>query len=299
MKDYPDPLPAKSIQKISEQTNNFFYKINEDKNQFEIGFFCYIKTHNTNIPTLIINNNHSKEAKYQNTIEVKINKSIKIIELGETRYKDDKNGISILEIREKKEDNLNFVEIDDKLCEYESEMYYIGDSIYILQYNDFKQTYVSFGLINDIDDSQITYSGNINTNSEGSPIFSASSNKLIGIHQSITNCYNRGKFLKLSIKDFIARYEHIQRLKYKKEHLQDLENHINIIINIKKSDINKTIYFLDNYEYEDEEGVKRFHDNIKELNKENTELFINNKKYEYKNYLIPKRKGLKEKDYIV
>ena len=40
---------------------------------------------------------------------------------------------------------------------------------------------------------------------------------------------------------------------------------------------NKKIYFLDNYEKEDEKGLKYFHDNLKELNEFNTELYINYK----------------------
>ena len=38
--------------------------------------------------------------------------------------------------------------------------------------------------------------------------------------------------------------------------------------------------------------MKHFHDNLKELNELNTELYINNKKYKYKKYFIPEKEGI-------
>ena len=46
-------------------------------------------------------------------------------------------------------------------------------------------------------------------------------------------------------------------------------NEILLQIKIDKSGINKEIYFLDNI---DDKGIKHYHDNLKELNKDNTEL---------------------------
>ena len=68
-------------------------------------------------------------------------------------------------------------------------------------------------------------------------------------------------------------------------------NEINILLNITNEDINKEIYFLDNYEYIDKEGCKHLHDNLKELNQSNAELYINNNKYHYKKYFIPNKSG--------
>ena len=48
---------------------------------------------------------------------------------------------------------------------------------------------------------------------------------------------------------------------------------------INKNDINKEIYFLNEY------------NNIKELNDKNAELYINNIKKEYKKYFIPEKEG--------
>ena len=61
-------------------------------------------------------------------------------------------------------------------------------------------------------------------------------------------------------------------------------------MNIKKEDINKKIYFLDNiYQKIFEKHYE--HNNLKELNEYNTELYINNKKYEFKKYFIPNKEG--------
>jgi len=74
---------------------------------------------------------------------------------------------------------------------------------------------------------------------------------------------------------------------------KNIINEINITIEISKGDIKKNIYFLDNTDYIDEETkIKHFHDNLKELNKLNTELFINDKKYEFQKYFIPEKEGV-------
>ena len=69
------------------------------------------------------------------------------------------------------------------------------------------------------------------------------------------------------------------------------KNEIEILVKIGKKDINKEIYFLDNYEFEDNQGKQHFHDNLKELKDINTELYINNKKYEYSKCFIPEKEG--------
>ena len=66
-------------------------------------------------------------------------------------------------------------------------------------------------------------------------------------------------------------------------------------IKIDKEDINKEIYILDNINgeyWEENQWKKRYHDNLKELNESNIELFINNEKMEYRKYFIPKNEGI-------
>ena len=61
-------------------------------------------------------------------------------------------------------------------------------------------------------------------------------------------------------------------------------NEIKISLIINEKDINKEIYFLDNYD--------SCHDNLKELNELNTKIYIDNdeKNHEYKKYFKPKEK---------
>ena len=70
-------------------------------------------------------------------------------------------------------------------------------------------------------------------------------------------------------------------------------NEIRIIINISKDDINKDIYFLDNTNgIEDNKGIKHYHDNLKELDEANTELYINDKQIKYQKYYRFEKEGL-------
>ena len=75
------------------------------------------------------------------------------------------------------------------------------------------------------------------------------------------------------------------------------KNEIILTLNIEKNDIDEPIYFLDNTEnnyYENEKEVEHYHDNLSELNENNTNLYINNKKVIFKKYFIPKEIGTYE-----
>ena len=68
-------------------------------------------------------------------------------------------------------------------------------------------------------------------------------------------------------------------------------NEIKLTVEINKDDINEDIYFLDNTDGTYNE-IKHFHDNLKELNESNTELYINDIKYKYKKYFKPDKEGI-------
>ena len=73
-------------------------------------------------------------------------------------------------------------------------------------------------------------------------------------------------------------------------------NEIMITVEIKSNeDLNKRIYFLDNTDgdyYENNLKVSYHHDNLPELNVNNTRLLINNQKETFKKYFKPKEKGI-------
>ena len=69
-------------------------------------------------------------------------------------------------------------------------------------------------------------------------------------------------------------------------------NEIIITIKIDKDDVDKKIYFLNYPYYINDDGISRPSDDITELNKDNTIIYINNNKYEYKKYINFSEKGI-------
>jgi len=265
MEDYPKSVTKKCTQTIlAQMSNNFIYKIQEKDGNFSNGFFCHIKYQSKKIPVAIINKYIIKD----DIINILINNDIKKIKLGKTIIIDDEYNISIIEIEKNRDNNINYLELDNSIYENDSELNYYKESIYIINYNNEKDISVTYGMVDDINKSQLIYTGNIDLNSHGLPIFNLSNNKIIGIHINKSKYYNKGIFFK-----YIEMFN-----KYK--------NEIDIKIDVKKEYINHKIYFLDNYNEED---------NFKELNRNNTKLYINNKIYEYKKYFIPE----KEEEYNI
>ena len=280
MEEYPNPADKQVTKTILKQMDNTFYKI--DSKDEIIGFFCYIKYKNEKISVIIINkylrNDYIKDSILLND---------KNINLKEILYKNHENNITIIKIENKKTINDKFIEIDDRLYGNEYEMNYNNESIYILQYININYILVSYGAINKINKSQIKYIGNINKNTKYSLIFNLSNNKLIGFHTNNSNYYNNGILFKSIINETIYEYNENKHYCYKNNN-----NEIIITIKIDKKDTNKDIYFLDNYENKDEEGNKyNYHGNLKELNKLNADLYINNYKTEYKKYFRPEKEG--------
>jgi len=262
---------------------------------------------------VILNNDTVADQKYHE-INIIIDGKEKTLELGKKRYKS-KEHISIIEIKETNINFINFIELDDKLYEEEAEMFYYKESIYSIQLDNKKETLFSYGMLKEIYNKKIIYSCNLNKNYKFSLIFNLSNNKLIGMNQNIYNNYNTGIFFKYVINElFLDNYyeeyndnkviihtnchenlidsnlpcfEEIHKKKFVEKN-----NIIDILINIDQKDINKEIYFLDD-KYFNFKNNKFIYcrNNLKELNQTNTELYINNIKYEYKKYFIPEKVG--------
>jgi hypothetical protein len=276
MEDQPRSVTKKCHETISEQMNNSFCIIKEK----DIGIFIHIKYENRDIYAILINN-IIKNEDYKDIKNVKVNGKDKMIEFEDIIYKNEEDEISIIKLKQKYNE-INYIEIDDKLNE--GEMYYNKESIYIINYNDINNIFISYGLIKGINNNKIEYTGNINTKYKLSPIF-LYNNKLIGIHNNDNKYIKKGIFLKRNINEFIKRVKYPNRIINKYNRINKNINEINLTIKIEKEDINKEIYFLDN-EYEENNIKKSEHDNIKELNERNTELYINNNKFNYKKYFI-------------
>ena len=232
------------------------------KNNNEIGLFCNIKYKNKINQVLIINNFIDND-KYINKISVILNNKLEIINIDEIINKDKIQNISIIKIKNNNI-NIKYIEMDDILYKKESEIYYNDESIYIIQTNK-EEIFVSYGIIKEINKNEIIYKGNINTNY--SLIFNLNNNKLIGIHKNKNKYYNKGICFN-NIFKLIKNYIHYN-------------NEINILVDIKKEDINKKIYFINDDK-----------NDLKKLNENNTELYINDIKERYKNYIISDKVGI-------
>ena len=63
------------------------------------------------------------------------------------------------------------------------------------------------------------------------------------------------------------------------------KNEIYLKIKIHKKEINKKVYYLDNTNYISWHTKKKhFHDYLKELNEQNTKVYINDKEIKYNKY---------------
>ena len=269
IKGYSKPVTRKSTEKILEQMNNSIYKINEKDKEY--GLFCTIKSKRRNIPVLITGYKVIKERtieQYNNTIKVSRNNEIIDIELGDKIYINKEYNLSIIEIKNNKKNELYFLEIDDIL--YERNSYYTEESIYMIHYDNQNEILVSYDILNDIKETELLFSCNYYSY-YFSPIFNSNNNKLIGIYNKSKN---KGIFLKFIIDEFLNIYKNNKNMK----------NEIDITIKVEQKDINKQIYFLDNYTYIYNDDIEISHDNLKELNKLNTILCISGKKEEYNKF---------------
>ena len=125
---------------------------------------------------------------------MEMNGGKKLIELDNIIYKNIDDNISIIKLKEK-DNNIKYIEIDDKILENESEMNYDNESIYIIQYDNIDNILISYGVIKEINKNELIYTGNINSEFKFSPIF-LFNNKLIGIHNNNENYLKKDIFKK-------------------------------------------------------------------------------------------------------
>ena len=297
MEEYPKSVTKQCHKKILDQMNDSIFVIKRENGKIEIGLFCYIKYENKKIPCILMNNYITND-EYKNIINILKNKNG--IESVDMIYRDKYYNISIIKIKENNINNNKYISIDDDIYKNETEIYYNKASIYIIKCNNIKDISVSYGVIKEINKKELIYTGNINSNNKFSPIFNLSNNKLIGININNSHYYNRGLFLKNT--EIIKEYKELKKIKKIENnhgYYKNNKNEINILINIEENDIDKEIYFLDNYEYKDKEGIIHYHDNLNELNELNTELYIENIKYKYQKYFKPKKIGINKIKLII
>ena len=288
MDEYPKSITKQRTKIIYNQMNDSFYKIQGKDDKFGIGFFCNIKINDKNI-LVLVTNYHLIDDKYiENNfgIKTKINNELNIVKFGNKNfcYLDKERDLSIIEIRENKNIKINFLEIDESLYEKESSNLNNNDTIYIIHQNKENEISVSYGIIRYINNYEFSCSCNINSNGNISPIFDLKNNKLIGIYKKSSKYYIKGYSFDIIIKKFIKIF-----LRHK--NTIEVMNEIDLLLKIYKEDVNKNIYFLNHINMDNQSTDNINSNNLNGLNELNTELYINGKLSNFKNYFKPIKEG--------
>ena len=230
------------------------------------GFFCNIPFNNGYYKALITNYHviDDKYIKDNNIIKISLNdekvqKDIK--ELNKRKiYLNDKYDITIIEIKDSDKINVDYLEIDNKIFEDNSEFYYEKNSIYILHYPYKDKVSVSYGIIQKIDEYNINHICCTQPGSSGSPIMNLLNNKIIGIHTGYLKYddFNISYFIKNAISDFI---QNENKNKLDKNIMDSINNYNNInIIKINYDQIKKELK-----KYNEKENIKKEELNIKKI----------------------------------
>ena len=302
LEDFDDDENYNKIVEL-QQMKQCLCKI-ENNNGKGAGFFCTITYQQTNLYAMITTNHliNDKIIKNDKVIEILLNdddkdEGYKALKINGYRkiYTSLKYDITIVEINPDSDDIHKFLKIDENI--FKENISY--ENIFIIQYIQNNniinlKKLISKGLINEINCYNIKYTCNSSHSLPGCPLLNSSNNKIIGIHkETLLNFNNRGIFLKEPLNIYINDILNISK-----------KNEINMKLKIEKEDINTKIYFL----YGKSKGIIAFSNNgnyssytqfdsektIKEINKSNVELYINNIKYDYFNCFIPNKEGIYE-----
>ena len=177
IKDALSPVSIKSTEIILDQMKNCVCKIHKGKIN-GTGFFIRI-SYNNKLYDLLVTNNHVLNEQDINTGKIisislnneQISKEIKI-DSNRKKYTNKNLDVTIIEI--KKEDNINnFLLLDDRILNKDIKNYnniYENESLYILNYINGKDMFVSYGILNNIEDNKIIHKCNTDSGSSGSPI---------------------------------------------------------------------------------------------------------------------------------
>ena len=289
MEAYLKPVPKPCTKKIYDQMENYLYRINEKEGNYEIGYFIRLKDKNEKSYIALVTSPNVLKDIDSNSLKITIDQEPKSIELGDIRYEDKKYGRAVIEIKDNN-DIKYFFESDENIFKSQNYMkkIYNRESIYIIQYDNKDNISVSYGIISDILDKKIKFKVNINSNIKYNIILNLNNNKIIGMLDDKSKIYNNGIFINDLIDQFIYK---INNISTPYSEYEENINSISLTINVDVKEVNKQIYFLDNYYNDDNEGVNYNHDHLKELNEDNTELYINGSKRKYEKYFIPEKEG--------
>ena len=212
-------IKLECAEKIIEQMKKNICKIILDQVQ-GTGFFCKIPfpDHSNMLPILItayhiINDEFLNKEDAKIVLEIKSDPNIKELNLKDRiKFTNKKYDTTIIEL--KAEDNISdFLElddiiVDDIISDKNKNEIFVDENIYILEYVKGELNY-STGILSNINENNkflLRHTCTTGNGSEGSPILSVKSNRVIGIHHSkVTNkSYGLGTFLNYHLKEFIS-----------------------------------------------------------------------------------------------
>ena len=204
----------------------YICKINGNK--IGTGFFCKIKYKNELLPVLITNY-HIIDHKFfenKNNLKFYVNEEYKIININKKNiiYSSENNKYDIIIIR--LGDNIinNFLEIDENIFKYKSELSYKEEQIYILHHPNAGEAKVSYGKgFDEINVYDMKHLCCTEPGSSGAPILSVMTNKIIGIHKAANSKknYNIGTFLKFPLNELKRQNENLSKIKIIKNNIFD------------------------------------------------------------------------------
>ena len=210
LEKYPKPITIEGTTTILNQMKYSICKIYTNNGGNGSGFFCNIKYNNKSIKVLITNHHviDYDYIKINKMINITLNddKEMKMLKIDDNRkiYSNEMYDTTIIEIKNTDNLNYNYLELDEKLFEENSKIFYEGKSIYNISYPNGDKSSVSYGILKSITDFDLTHLCCTEKGSSGSPIFNLKNNKIIGIHKEGSKNYkfNKGTFLKYPIIDF-------------------------------------------------------------------------------------------------
>ena len=226
-----EPITIEETQKILEQMTNCICKV-KSKGIYGTGFFCRIRfLDNTFIKVLttsyqILDEHYFKE---NNEINLIINNQARIINLNKKRkiYSNKDFDLTLIEIKESDKIN-DYFELDENILSQENpKLFYENKTIYIIQYLNMEKASVSYGIFNDLIDSEIKHTCSTKPGSNCSPILNSMNNKIIGISKVIKGKRESNEALKELLKIMNEQRNYIENIS--EEHLM-LEKSVSRLI---------------------------------------------------------------------
>lgn len=242
IKNSPDSLSIEDTSKIIDQMKKYVCQIKYNGKD-GTGFFIKIPYKSEELPVLFTNNHiiNEEDIKKSKLITLYINNRNleKNILINENRifYTNRELDATIIEIKEKKDQIEDFLELDDKIKsslqmdENEISDYltniYSNKGIYTLNYQEGQNIFVSYGSPPQFSITKIRHKCNTKEGSSGSPILLSKNQKVIGIHygHKENKQYNEGTLIIFPIINFYQKIKN--NIINDKEEIQDIINNSN------------------------------------------------------------------------